>query len=98
MKIKCKGTCKVFEITCMNCNSDLEYTEKDVFYIKEERQGGLRKTVTHLWKPDEHYVNVYMQQYRCIKCPVCGNIIKRPDFSKGLPSIDSTKWKKERKE
>lgn len=94
MKVIFNGKDKTYEITCDTCNSDLEYTENDVFYIKEERRGGIDKTVSHFWKADEHYVNVYMQDYRCVRCPVCGNVIKRIDFSKGLQSLDAMKWEK----
>lgn len=85
---------KTYKITCDHCNADLEYTEKDVFYTKEECRGGIIKIVPHLWKADEHYTNVYMQDYRCIKCPVCGNVIKRLDFSKGLPELGVMRWEK----
>lgn len=94
MKVICNGKEKTYKITCDHCNSDLEYTENDVFYTKEECKGGLCKTVPHFWKPDEHYVNVYMQEYRCVKCPVCGHIIKRMDFSNGLSNLDAMKWEK----
>jgi transcription initiation factor IIE alpha subunit len=94
MKVIRNGKDKTYEITCATCNSDLEYTENDVFYTKEERRGGMGKTVSHFWKADEHYVNVYMQDYRCIRCPVCGNVIKMMDFSKGLPSLEAMKWEK----
>ena len=94
MKVICNGKEKTYEIVCDNCNSDLEYTEDDVFYTKEECKGGIIKTVPHLWKADEHYTNVYMQDYRCIKCPVCGNVIKILDFSKGLPSLGAMRWEK----
>lgn len=94
MKVICNGKEKTYTITCDNCNSDLEYTENDVFYTKEECKGGIAKTVSHLFKADEHYTSVYMQDYRCIKCPVCGNVIKRIDFSKGLPRLEAMKWEK----
>ena len=94
MKVVCNGKDKVYEITCDKCNSDLEYIEDDVFYTSEEKRGGIGKTVSHFWKPDEHYVNVYMQEHRCVKCPVCGHIIRRIDFSKGFPNLDAMKWEK----
>ena len=91
MKVIRNGKEKTYIITCDHCNSDLEYTEDDVFYTKEERRGGISKTVSHFWKADEHYVNIYMQDYRCVRCPVCGNVIKRIDFSRGLPNLDAMK-------
>ena len=94
MKVVCNGKEKVYEITCRKCNSDLEYTEDDVFYTSEEECGGVEKIVSHFWKPDERYVNVYIQEYRCVKCPVCGHIIKRMDFSKGLPNLGTMRWEK----
>ena len=96
MKVICNGKDKVYTITCDNCNSDLGYTENDIFYIKEERRGGIIKTVPRLFRTDEHYTNVYIQEYRCVKCPVCGNVIKRIDFSNGLPSLDTMRWEKQR--
>ena len=94
MKVVCNGKDKVYEKTCYNCNSDLEYTEGDVFYTTEKRSSGIGQTVSHFFKSDEHYVGFYMQDYRCIRCPVCGNVIKMPDFSKGLPSSGAMKWEK----
>ena len=94
MKVICNGKDRTYEITCNICNSDLEYTENDVFYTEEECRGLIGKTVSHFWKADEHYVNVYMQNYRCVRCLVCGNVIKRIDFSKGLPNLDTMKWEK----
>ena len=95
MKVVCNGKDKVYTSTCRKCNSDLEYTEDDVFYTNEECKGGIRKTVSHFWKPDEHYTNVYMQEYRCVRCPVCGHIIKSIDFRNGLPSMNTIRWEKE---
>lgn len=90
MKVVCNGMDKVYKITCNKCDSDLEYTEKDVFEMQEERSG-IVKTVHHLFKPAERFINVYMQTYRCIKCPVCGNVIKRMDLNKGIGTM---RWEK----
>lgn len=38
MKVVLNGKAKVYTKTCNKCNSDLEYTEDDVFYINEERR------------------------------------------------------------
>lgn len=94
MKVVCNGKEKIYTTTCSKCNSDLEYTEDDVFYVTEERTGGLRKTVSHLFKADEHYINVYMQEFRCVKCPVCGHIIKFVSFRNGLPNMKTVRWEK----
>lgn len=94
MKVICTGKEKVYTSTCSKCNSDLEYTEDDVYYVNEEHKGGLRKTVSHVFKADEHYVNVYMQESRCVKCPVCGHIIKTVSFRNGLPDMKTVRWEK----
>ena len=96
MKVISNGKEKVYTRTCSECHSDLEYTEDDVFYTKEERRGGVCKTVPHLFKKDEYYTNVYLQEYRCIKCPVCGNINKSLSFRGGLPSLKTIGWVKTR--
>ena len=92
MRVLRKGCDKTYRITCDICNSDLEYSERDTFYMKEKSKGGLRKTVSHFWKPDEHYINVCVNNYRCVKCPVCNHIIKRLTFDMGL---DEMKWERE---
>jgi hypothetical protein len=92
MRVTCNGKDKVYEKTCINCNSDLEYTEDDVFYTTEKCSSGFQRTVYNFFKEDEHYVGFYMQDYRCIRCPVCGNVIKMLDFSKGLPFARKTEW------
>ena len=94
MIVVCNGKDKIHETTCDKCNSDLAYTEDDVFYVTEERKGGISKTVSHLFKADEHYISVYMQEYRCVKCPVCGHIIKSISFRNGLPDMDVVRWEK----
>jgi hypothetical protein len=94
MKVVLNGKEKVYTNTCIECNSDFEYTEEDVFYVNEEHEGGLHKTVSHLFKPDEHYVNVYLQEFRCVKCPVCGHIIKKVNLKTGLPIMRTIGWKK----
>lgn len=94
MKVICNGKDKIHTNTCNQCHSDLEYTEDDVFYINEECKGGLRKTVSHLFKADEHYINIYMQEKRCVKCPVCGHIIKSVSFRNGLPNMVTVRWEK----
>lgn len=90
MKIVQKGKYKSYEVTCHQCNSDLEYTENDIFYTQEEKVGGIIKTVSHLFKQDEHYKSIYLYNYKCVKCPVCGYIIKMPDFSKEMKIVG---WK-----
>lgn len=94
MKVICNGKDKVYASTCSKCKSDLEYTEDDVFYITEEQKGCTRKTVSHLFKADEHYINVYMQEFRCVKCPVCGHILKSMSLRNGLPKIETVRWEK----
>ena len=94
MKVVCNGKEKVYTDTCSRCNSDLEYTENDVFYVNEECKGGIRETVSHLFKKDEHYINIYMQEFRCVKCPVCGDIIKSISFRNGLPDMETIRWEK----
>ena len=94
MRVVCKGKDKVYTITCSKCNSDLEYTENDVFYTNKEQKGLVHKTITHLFKEDEHYTNVYMQEYRNIKCPVCGHIIKTPSYKNGLLNMETIRWEK----
>ena len=59
MKVITNGKDKVYTTTCRECNSDLEYTDADVFYT-----------------PNKYHINAYLQDCRCVKCPVCGNIIK----------------------
>lgn len=93
MKVVCNGKDKVYETTCGKCNSELEYTESDVFYTNEEKRGGVCQIVPHFFKPDEHYVSVYKQKYSCIKCPVCGHIIKRIDPRNGFSEFVG--WEKE---
>ena len=94
MKVLLNGKEKIYTKTCNKCNSDLEYTDDDVFYTTEERKGGICKTISHLFKDDEHYVNVYMQEYACIKCPVCGNIIKFISFRSGPQNLKTIRWER----
>lgn len=94
MKVLCNGKEKIYTITCSKCNSDLEYTEDDVFYTNEEKKGLIEKTITHLFKEDEHYTNIYMQEYRNIICPVCGYIIKTPSYKNGLLNMETIRWEK----
>lgn len=94
MRVMCSGKDKVYKTTCIKCDSDLEYIEDDVFNISEECKGGLRKTVSHWFKKDEHYVNIYVMKYRCIKCPVCGHVIKFVDFRDGLQTMETVRWEK----
>ena len=96
MKVLCNGKEKIYTITCSKCDSDLEYTEDDVFYTNEEKKGLIEKTITHLFKEDEHYTNIYMQEYRNIKCPVCGYIIKTPSYKNGLPNMETIRWEKKK--
>ena len=93
MKVVCNGKDKVYEMTCDQCNSDLEYTEEDVFYTNERVKGGVRQTIPHVFKADENYISVYMKEYRCVKCPVCGHITKRISFRNGLSEFIG--WEKE---
>lgn len=93
MKVVCNGKDKVHEITCDKCNSDLEYTEADVFYTNEKKKGCIGYTEPRLFRPDERYISVYMNEYRCVKCPVCGHIIKRISFRNGLSEFVG--WEKE---
>lgn len=76
MKVVKNGCEKVYRTTCRFCNSDLEYTDADMFHLVEEKQGGIRETREHLFKPTEEYVSVYKQHYNCIHCPICHHIIK----------------------
>lgn len=94
MKVICEGKDKVYTSTCNKCHSDLEYTEDDVFYVNEECKGGIRKTVSHFLKADEHYINIYMQEKRCVKCPVCGHIVKSISYRNGLPNMETVRWEK----
>lgn len=91
MKVITNGKNKVYTTTCIKCNSDLAYTDADIFYKTEERKGVVSKTVYHLFKPDEHYVSVYLEKYKCIKCPVCGHVIKFTDFDDFF-SEKTLKW------
>ena len=95
MKVIRKGKEKVYTVTCDKCNSDLEYTENDVFYTTEEKIGLACYTVHHIFKEDEQYNNVYMQEYRCVKCPICKHIIKSISHRYGCPSSSKTiRWEK----
>ena len=94
MKVLCNGKDKVYTITCSKCYSDLEYTEDDVFYTNEEKKGLIERTIPHLFKEDEYYTDIYMQEYCNIKCPVCRHIIKTPSFRNGLPSMETIRWEK----
>lgn len=94
MKVLLNGKEKVYTKTCNKCNSDLEYTEDDVFYINEERRGGICKTISRPFKDDEHYTNVYTQEYSCVRCPVCDNIIKSISFRSGLQNLKTIRWER----
>lgn len=95
MKVIKKGNEKTYEITCDVCNSDLEYTDDDVFYEIEEKEGFIRETVGHFFKPDEEYVNIVENHYKCVMCPVCNNTIKRLDVDRLLKrDFKNTKWKR----
>lgn len=94
MKVITNGKDKVYTTTCNKCKSDLEYTDADVFRITEERKGGIEKTVFRLFGPDEYYTSVYLENLKCIKCPICGNIIKFTVFD-DLPSMKPIRWERE---
>lgn len=88
MKVIKNGREATYKTTCQQCRSVLEYTEEDVYYITEKKRGGLQRTVGHIFKPDEYYVNVYTQTLRCVKCPVCGNVIRSIDLGKNSLSYE----------
>ena len=92
MKVIKKGDEKTYKITCQVCNSDLEYTDSDVFFITEEKRGSSRVTVTHLFGADEEYVNICKERYKCVICPMCHNTIKSIDFSAGIG--DTIRWER----
>ena len=94
MKVVVNGNEKVYTSTCGICHSDLEYTEKDVFYTTEETKGCLRMTKCHWFKADEHYTNIIKQEYRCVICPVCRSINKSISFRNGL-KFETVRWVKE---
>ena len=94
MRIVKKGYEKVHRTTCRFCNSDLEYTDADMFHLVEEERGGLRETREHLFRPTEEYINVCKQHYNCINCPVCHNTIKFVDFNHIFP--ETIRWEKVR--
>ena len=94
MRIVKKGYEKVRRTTCRFCNSDLEYTDADMFYLVEEKRGGLRETREHLFRPTEEYINVYKQRYHCINCPVCHNTIKFIEFDDIFP--ETIRWERVR--
>lgn len=76
MKVIKKGYMKTYKTTCPTCNSDLEYKEKDTFYVTKEERGGIIKTESSFWGNDKKYVNICKHRYECIKCPMCSNLIK----------------------
>jgi len=92
MRVVKKGNEKIHRTTCRVCNSDLEYTDSDLFSLVQEERGGLRQTVYHFFSPTEEYVNVLKQHYKCIICPVCHNTIKFLDFDSGFP--ETVRWDK----
>lgn len=93
MRVIRKGSDKVHRTTCRFCNSDLAYTDADMFYSSEEKRGGIRKTVSHIFGGTEEYVNICRCHYRCVVCPVCHNIIKFIDFSNGGFG-ETVRWEK----
>jgi transcription initiation factor IIE alpha subunit len=94
MKVIKKGNEKIHEVTCNVCNSDLEYTDNDTFYTEVEKQGLIRRTVSHIFREDEEYVEVQKVGYICVKCPVCNNTIKTLDVDSLYKNFGDKKWKR----
>lgn len=78
MRVIKDGREKTYKVTCGRCNSDIEYTNADIEYTIEECPSGVTKTVTHWFKPWEHYVGIENREFANITCPVCGSNIKKP--------------------
>lgn len=93
MKVIKKGHKKTYTTTCPICDSDLEYKEKDTFFITKEERGGILKTESSFWGKDKKYVNICKHCYECITCPVCSNLIK---LSLDIDSLfnDDVRWKR----
>lgn len=93
MKIIKKGSEKTHRVTCEFCNSDLEYTDDDVFFKKVKGRGGLIGTRYSFFKGYEEYAEICMYRFKYITCPVCHNNIKLTDVD-SLLSGESIGWEK----
>ena len=96
MKVIRKGSEKTYEVTCDFCKSDLEYMDEDVFFKTEEKRGLTKRTVTHLFKEDEEYIDIRKKHYRCVVCPVCNNTIKMLDVDSFIKDDDFVRWERVR--
>ena len=79
MKIIEDGRTRTWRTECNRCHTIYEYSETDYFEIEEEKPSGLVEIKEHLFKENETYRQIYRYKWKCLKCPVCGDLKKRMD-------------------
>ena len=80
MRIVKTGQQRVWQEECSKCMSIYEYTQGDYFEITEEKPSGLVREKYHWFRETEKFREISRTKYKCLKCPVCGNIKKKVDF------------------
>lgn len=80
MRIVKTGKQRVWQEECRKCDTLYEYTQSDYFEMIEEKPGGLVREEYHWFKKTEKFQAIYRYKYKCLRCPVCGDVKKRMDF------------------
>ena len=91
MKIIKDGKDRIYQKECRRCHTIYEYSERDYFELEEEKPSGLAYIKEHLFKKNESYRQICRYKWKCLKCPVCGELVKRMDAER-LFKPDEVRW------
>ena len=93
MRIVKTGKQRVWQEECKKCYTLYEYTQSDYFEMEEEKPSGLVREEYHWFKQTEKYRQICRYKWKCLKCPVCGEVKKRMDAD-DLFKVKEVRWEK----
>jgi hypothetical protein len=93
MKIIKDGRNRTYQEECRKCGTIYEYSERDYFEITEEKPSGLAEIREHLFKANETYRQICRYKWKCLRCPVCGDLKKRMDADR-LFKPEEVRWER----
>ena len=94
MRIIQDGYKREFKKECNRCKTVFVYTKNDTFPIIKKERSGLRKIEEGFFKYVS-YIGYLNNEYLCVRCPKCQEIIKIEMFGNIFPKSEDYIWEKE---
>ena len=87
-----RGKDRQYQGECRKCGTRYFYTKNDYFEIVEEKPSGLVREEYHWFRKAEKYREIQRYKYKCLRCPVCGDVKKKVEFESVF--VEPVRWEK----